>query len=247
MADLGPSWQQYFDAVAAQEGIWLFRHKKNKLRVALVPLPSNNIAALSIVFTIGSKAEVTGMTGSAHILEHELFKKFPGFDIWHDLGDYGARINASTSKNRTEFHTIMPSDRIASAIYLEALRLREAPLTGLLTEKTVVRNEYERGKNNPSSYHRELVYIVALMEGSPIGTQHDIEEILKNRDKLQAFKNEFYCCANAAIVLSGTFDPNKVLQQIHDRFGDMPAENPRATAVARTRRSLSCLKRACAA
>ena len=223
MADLGPSWQQYFDAVAAQEGIWLFRHKKNKLRVALVPLPSNNIAALSIVFTIGSKAEVTGMTGSAHILEHELFKKFPGFDIWHDLGDYGARINASTSKNRTEFHTIMPSDRIASAIYLEALRLREAPLTGLLTEKTVVLNEYQRGKNNPSSYHRELVYIVALMEGSPIGSQHDIEDILKNRDKLQAFKNEFYCCANAAIVLSGTFDPNKVLQQIHDHFGDMPA------------------------
>ena len=104
MADLGPSWQQYFDAVAAQEGIWLFRHKKNKLRVALVPLPSNNIAALSIVFTIGSKAEVTGMTGSAHILEHELFKKFPGFDIWHDLGDYGARINAQDADGYTPLH-----------------------------------------------------------------------------------------------------------------------------------------------
>ena len=78
----------------------------------------NNVAALSIVFTVGSKAEVTGMTGSAHILEHELFKKFPGFDIWHDLGDYGARINASTSKNRTEFHEILPAGRVASALQL---------------------------------------------------------------------------------------------------------------------------------
>ena len=223
MANLGPSWHQHFDTVAAQEGIWLFRHKKNKLRVALVPLPANNVAALSIVFTVGSKSEVTGMTGSAHILEHELFKKFPGFDIWHDLGDYGARINASTSKNRTEFHATLPADRVASAIYLESLRMREAPLTGLLTEKTVVRNEFERGKNNPSNYHRELVYIVALMEGSPIGSQHDIDEILNNRDKLQAFKDKFYCCANAALVLSGTFDPDEVLQQIHDNFGEMPS------------------------
>ena len=223
MANLGPSWHQHFDTVAAQEGIWLFRHKKNKLRVVLVPLPANNVAALSMVFIVGSKSEVTGMTGSAHVLEHELFKKFPGFDIWHDLGDYGARINASTSKNRTEFHATLPADRVASAIYLESLRMREAPLTGLLTEKTVVRNEFERGKNNPSNYHRELVYIVALMEGSPIGSQHDIDEILNNRDKLQAFKDKFYCCANAALVLSGTFDPDEVLQQIHDNFGDMPS------------------------
>lgn len=223
MADLGPTWQQHFDTVATQEGIWLLQHKKNKLRVALVPMPANDIAALTIVFTVGSKSERTGMTGSAHILEHELFKKFPGFDIWHELGDYGARINASTSKNRTEFHEIVTADRVMKALELEALRMRSAPLTGLLTEKVVVRNEFERGKNNPASFHREIVYLVAMLEGSTIGTQHDIEEILNNRDRLQKFKNKYYCCANAAVILAGTFDADKVLDQIHAQFGDMPA------------------------
>ena len=217
------SWEAHFDKVATQEGIWLLQHKKNKLRVALVPMPANNIAALTIVFTVGSKSERTGMTGSAHILEHELFKKFPGFDIWHDLGDYGARINASTSKNRTEFHEILTADRVMKALELEALRMRSAPLTGLLTEKVVVRNEFERSKNHASSFHREIVYLVAMLEGSTIGTQHDIEEILNNRDRLQQFKNKYYCCANAAIVLSGTFDADQVLDQIHAQFGDMPA------------------------
>ena len=205
------SWEAHFDKVATQEGIWLLQHKKNKLRVALVPMPANNIAALTIVFTVGSKSERTGMTGSAHILEHELFKKFPGFDIWHDLGDYGARINASTSKNRTEFHEILTADRVMKALELEALRMRSAPLTGLLTEKVVVRNEFERSKNTPRRFIMKSC-TWWLAGGSTIGTQHDIE--FEQRDRLQQFKGKYYCCASAAIVLSGTFDADQVLDQI---------------------------------
>ena len=57
-----------FHAEAAQEGVWMYRHARNRLRVVLVPLPSNNVCALSIVFTVGSKSERTLMRGSAHIL-----------------------------------------------------------------------------------------------------------------------------------------------------------------------------------
>ena len=62
------AWQKEGD-----ESIYLFTHRGNKLRVALAPKPSNDIVALSVVYTVGSKAETLGTTGSAHILEHELF------------------------------------------------------------------------------------------------------------------------------------------------------------------------------
>ena len=215
--------EQAFEQVATQEGIWLYRHRRNKLRVCLVPLPANRVCTLSIVFTVGSKSEVTGMTGSAHILEHELFKTFDGFDIWKTLGDRGAVINASTSKDRTEFHCTIPSELIYKALELEALRMERSPLTGLKTERIVVRNEFERGKCEPSQLLREEVYRVALGESSTIGSMADIENIINHADKLRAFFKKFYCCANAAIVISGTFDPEKVLQCVDAKFGHLPA------------------------
>lgn len=60
--------ERKFEAVASQEGIALYRHRKNKLRVALVPLSANRVVSITIVYLVGSNAEVTGMTGSAHIL-----------------------------------------------------------------------------------------------------------------------------------------------------------------------------------
>ena len=214
-----------FDNVAAQEGIYLYRHKRNKLRVALVPLPANNVVSISIVYFVGSLREPTGMTGSAHILEHELFKSFSkhgGFNIWKTLGRVGAVINASTSKTRTEFHATLPAEDFAKALRLEATRLQYAPLTGLKTERVVVRNEYERGKNNCTTLLREQIYEVATQQQSTIGTRTDIESILSNSDKLRQFFKKFYVPANAAMVVAGTFDADAVLACIDKNFGKVP-------------------------
>jgi predicted Zn-dependent peptidase len=55
------------------------------------------------------------------------------------LGDRGARINASTSKNRTEFHCVVPTEVLMEALSLEALRMEKSPIEGLKTERIVVR------------------------------------------------------------------------------------------------------------
>ena len=150
-----------------------------------------------------------------------MFKKFPGFDIWR-LADKGAQINASTSTDRTEFHCCIPSDILLEALSLEALRLEKAPLTGLKTEAVVVRNEFERGRNNSANVLREEVVRIALDEKSTIGPMHDIENIINHEDDLRAFFKKFYVCANAAIVVSGSFDPEEVLAHIDAKFGHLP-------------------------
>lgn len=168
----------------------------------------------------------------AHILEHELFKgskhfqkKF-GNDIWTAMN--GARLNASTSKDRTEFNSTMRVDLLDKALEIEADRLRAPLLTGLEKEYVVVRNEYERGKCSDASLLREEVYKAAFplsSAGVPtIGSKQDINDILfKHEADLRKFHKDNYCPANCVIVLSGQFDPDQVLAKINECFGDIPA------------------------
>lgn len=216
------------------ESIYMFTHRANKMRVALAPKPSNDIVALSVVYCVGSKAETLGTTGSAHILEHELFKgsakfnKKLGNDIWTALGDKGVRLNASTSKDRTEFNFTMRTELLDTALEIEADRLRAPLLTGLEKEYVVVRNEYERGKNSDASLLREEVYKAAFPMSSAgvptIGSEQDINDILyKHAEDLRKFHKDNYCPANCVVVLSGQFDADHVLAKIHACFGDIPA------------------------
>ena len=171
----------------------------------------------------------------AHILEHELFKgsenfsKANGKSIWSVLGNKGVRLNASTSKDRTEFNSTLPSvETLYKALEIEADRLRAPLLQGLKTEFVVVRNEYERGKNNSSSLLREMVFKTAFPMSSAgvptIGSLEDISNVLKHADDLREFHRKYYCCANCIIVVSGVFgDPTKLLTKIHSCFGKLPA------------------------
>ena len=226
---LKTAWQKEGD-----ESIHLFTHRGNKLRVALAPKPSDDIVALSVVYTVGSKAETLGTTGSAHILEHELFKgsakfnKKLGNDIWTALGDKGVRLNASTSKDRTEFNFTMRAELLDAALEIEADRLRAPLLVGLEKEYVVVRNEYERGKNSDASLLREEVYKAAFPMSSAgvptIGSEQDINDILyKHAEDLRKFHKDNYCPANCVVVLSGQFDPDLVLAKIDACFADIPA------------------------
>ena len=117
----------------------------------------------------------------------------------------------------------MPAELFAKVLQLEARRLAAAPLTGLDTEMTVVRNEYERGKNDPCSLLREEVYRVALGETSTIGSLSDIQGIMHNAGALRAFFRKYYCPANACVVVCGTFDPDAVLACIDQHFGHIAA------------------------
>lgn len=218
-----------------KDTLHLYRHKKNGLRVVLAPKSSNNVCALSVCFLVGSKAESLGTTGSAHILEHELFKgsssfnKAEGNDIWAVLGNAGVRLNASTSKDRTEFNSTLPNKEcLYKALEIEADRLRAPLLQGLSTEYVVVRNEYERGKNNSSSLLREMVFKMAFPMSSAgvptIGSLEDIQNVLKHAEDLRKFHRENYCCANCIVVVSGVFgEAEDLLAKIHSCFGKLRA------------------------
>jgi zinc protease len=62
-----------------------------------------------------------------------------------------------------------------------------------------------------------------LGESSTIGSAHDIENIMNHADDLRAFFHKYYCCANAAICISGSIgDADALLRHIDAKFGHLP-------------------------
>jgi zinc protease len=201
----------------------------NGLRVLLFPDPSSPKVTVNMTYLVGSRFEGYGETGMAHLLEHMNFiQTTNGRSIKKELTDRGAQWNGTTDYDRTNyFETVTASDdNLKWALGLEADRMVnmriEKPL--LDTEMTVVRNEFERGENNPQSILEERVIATAYLwhnyGKSVIGSRADIEKV--PIDKLAAFYRKYYQPDNAVLVIAGQFDQSKALAYVAQTCGAIP-------------------------
>src|SRR5579862_3170342 len=201
----------------------------NGLRVLLFPDPSNPKVTVNMTYLVGSRFEGYGETGMAHLLEHLNFiRSTHDRDIKKELTDHGAQWNGTTDYDRTNYcETVTASDdNLKWALGLEAERMVnmriEKPL--LDTEMTVVRNEFERGENNPTSILQERVIATAYLwhnyGKSVIGSLADIEKVPIER--LAAFYRKYYQPDNAVLVVAGQFDEAKALQYVSETCGAIP-------------------------
>lgn len=218
-----------FRFVRTEGGIYEYELSRNGLQVLLLPDHSAPTAVVNIVYRVGSRNEVLGNTGSTHILEHMLFKGSPRFnrENGRDSAMYfeslGAYVNASTWTDRTNYFMLVPREHVELALALEADRMRGAYLRpeDLATEMVVVRNEYERGENNPSEALEKQVWANAFQvhpyHHSTIGWQADIEGV--TIEKLKAFHDVFYWPNNATLVLVGDFELRHTLKLVKKYYG----------------------------
>ena len=198
----------------------------NGLKVLLFPDASKPTVTVNITYLVGSRHEGYGETGTAHLLEHLLFKGTPRHrDIPGELTERGARPNGTTSFDRTNYFETFPAtdSNLRWALDLEADRMVHSSVAAkdLESEMTVVRNEFELGENDPGSILRERIMSTAFLwhnyGHSTIGARADIENVPIER--LQAFYRRFYQPDNAVLVVAGKFDAAKTLQLVTARFG----------------------------
>lgn len=214
--------------VAEEDGIQEYR-LANGMKVLLVENRVAPVATVLIVYRVGSRNEAVGYTGSTHLLEHMMFKGTPTFNktkntqIAATLQKIGADFNATTWYDRTNYFETVPSDKIELAIKLEADRMRNSYIADAdrQSEMTVVRNELERGQNEPSEVLDEAVYAAAFREHPyhhpTIGWRADVEGVPTSR--LKAFYDTFYHPNNATAVIVGDFDHEQALSLLDQYFG----------------------------
>lgn len=226
--------QARLDAQAGGIASWTLA---NGFRIILAPFPSAGSARVELLVKTGSKLEGYGETGMAHLLEHMLFKGAGDrADLKRDLTALGARWNGTTTADRTNyFETVAAEpDKIAAAIRIEADRLLRARFTreDLASEMTVVRNELERQEREPMPVVmrtlQRLSYVWHGYGRPTIGARSDIEGA--PFEALQAFHRRHYRPDNAALIVTGQFDPQQVLSLAAGLFA--PARNPDQPRVA---------------
>ncbi|MDA3861054.1 MAG: pitrilysin family protein [Melioribacteraceae bacterium] len=220
-----------FKEVKKQGGITEYQLEKNGLTVLLLEDHSAPVLTFMVTYRVGSRNEVTGTTGATHILEHLMFKgtekynKANGGHIDAQLGNIGARLNATTWMDRTNYYESIPSNYLELAIDIESDRMRNLWLKkeDKESEMTVVRNEFERGENSPFSALNTEVWATAFQahpyHHNTIGWRSDIENV--PMEKLRAFYDTFYWPNNATVTIIGDFKTESALELVNKYYGEI--------------------------
>jgi zinc protease len=221
-----------FSKITEYDGINEYKLNSNGLKLLLAPRRAAPVVAFMVLYRVGSRNEAVGHTGSTHLLEHMLFKGTPtynkqkGTQIASVLQRQGGVYNADTWFDRTRYYEMLPSDQLELAVHIEADRMRNSFIADedRQSEMTVVRNELERGENEPSNILHERLWAAAFREHPyhhpTIGWRSDVEGVATSR--LKEFYDTFYHPNNATAIIVGDFDEQVALDLMSKHFGQIP-------------------------
>ena len=223
--------------VATQQSNVLRATLDNGLRVVIVHDSLAPMVTTQITYMAGSYATPAGFPGTAHALEHMLFrdsKGLSGSQLNEMTGKMGAENNAFTTNDATQYYFVAPAQYVDLLLRIEATRMRGAQLSdkdwGL--EKGAIEQEVSRDISDPgylafADAERALYAGTGYAEDA-LGTRPSFD---KTTGKvLQDFYNAWYVPNNALLVIAGDVDAQATLATVKELFGAIPrgAEQTRA-------------------
>ena len=225
------------DGTAASDGSGIIEHTlANGLRVVLSEDHLTPVAAVCLWYDVGSRHEVAGRTGLAHLFEHLMFQgsaSVPGNGHFELVQGAGGSLNGTTSFERTNYFETMPAHQVELALWLEADRmgslLSALDLTGLDNQRAVVKNERrQRYDNVPYGTAFERLVAMAFPDGhpyhhTPIGSMADLDAATLT--DAQDFFRTYYAPNNAVLSVVGDIDPEQTLMWIEKYFGSIPSHD----------------------
>ena len=207
----------------------------NGLSVSLKEIHNAPLVSNWLWYRVGSKDEVTGLTGISHWTEHMQFKgttKYPSAVLDRVISREGGYWNAFTFLDWTTYFETMPADKIDLALQLEADRMRNSLFDPeeVESERTVIISERQGSENEPLFKLGEEVqaasYRVHPYHHSIIGDMADLETI--SRDDLYNHYCTHYVPDNAVLAIAGDFKTEDMLSRIQELFEPIPCGDERS-------------------
>jgi len=208
----------------------------NGLRVIVHEDRKAPIVAVTIWYHVGSKNEVPGKTGFAHLFEHLMFNgsEHHNDDYFRPLQEVGATsLNGTTDFDRTNYFETVPTSALDLALFLESDRMGHllgAIDQGKLDEQRgVVQNEKRQGDNEPYGKVFETIFTNLFPPGHPyswetIGSMADLNAA--SLDDVKTWFETYYGPNNATLVLAGDIDVATAREKVQRYFGDIPPGPP---------------------
>lgn len=209
----------------------------NGLTVILSLDRATPTVAVNIWYHVGSKNEMPGRTGFAHLFEHVMFTG--SGHIPYGLHDkltegVGGSNNGTTNPDRTNYFETVPSNYLETALWLESDRmgflLETLDIEKLNAQREVVKNERRQSYDNqPYGRVSEIFSAAMYPKGHPyswpvIGSMTDLSAA--SEEDVKAFFRLYYAPNNATLAVVGDFDPAEAKKLIQKYFGDLPQGKP---------------------
>src|SRR3954465_3490028 len=191
------------------------------------------IVAVNVWYHVGSKNEMPGRTGFAHLFEHLMFEGSQHYDkgYFEPLQEAGGLLNGSTNADRTNYWEDVPPNAVELALWMESDRM--GYLLPALTDakfenqREVVLNERRQQYANRPYGLAGMAIVAALYPPDhpyhwlTIGDADDIRAA--HIDDVRAFFQRYYHPANASLALAGDIDPELAILLADEYFSEIPA------------------------
>lgn len=190
-------------------------------------------------YKVGAADEPPGQSGTAHFLEHLMFKATDTLadgEFSRIVAENGGDENAFTTADYTAYFQRVAADRLNLVMGLEADRmvnLAPGPDTVPFERDVVIEERRQRIGNSPDALFYEQMRAALYVNhpyGRPvIGWPEEMQDF--TREQALAFYRTHYAPNNAILVVAGDVDPAEVERLAAAHFGPIPASpavEPRA-------------------
>ena len=207
----------------------------NGLKVIVVPTDFPDIVSLHIPVLTGSRNEVEpGKTGFAHFFEHVMFRGTPQYssDQWQAImTGAGARTNANTSNDRTDYHATFAKEDLETILKVEADRFQNLAYSeeDFKTEARAVLGEYNKNSANPFrklfEVQADKAFTTHTYKHTTMGFIKDIEDMPNQYAYSRLFFKRWYAPQNTALIIAGDVKASEVLPLVEKYWGGWKPSN----------------------
>jgi zinc protease len=206
---------------------------KNGMRVILSQDKSVPVVTVYVIYGVGARSEEKGRTGFAHLFEHMMFQgsaNAPKGQHFKLVESNGGNLNGSTHSDFTDYFEVLPSNKLALGLWLEADRMRALSINeaNLNNQKEAVKQERRLSFDN-QPYSTAIVDFWPQMSFQNWQNSHSLIGSFEDlngssvADVAKFFKT-FYAPNNAVLVLSGDIDLAGAKKLVETYMGDIPSQ-----------------------
>ena len=198
---------------------------------------------VQVWYSVGAKNDPVGRSGFAHLFEHLMFKAtrdMPAENMDRLTEDVGGTNNAFTADDTTAYYEVIPANHLQRLIWAEAERMSSLVVdeANFHSERDVVKEEL-RQRVLASPYGRFFTLMIPAdsftvhpYERPAIGSIENLDA--SGLDDVRAFHATYYRPDDAALIVVGNFDLQKLNAWVDRYFGAIrtpAAAIPRVTAI----------------
>jgi len=206
---------------------------RNGLRVVLSQDNAVPVVSVYLMYGVGARSEQKGRSGFAHLFEHMMFQgsaNAPKGMHFKLVESNGGTLNGSTHSDYTDYFEVLPSNKLAVALWLESDRMRSLAITpdNLANQKEAVKQErrlsFDNQPYNTAIVDRwpDLAFRNWQSSHSIIGSFEDLNAA-SVEDVAQFFKTH-YAPNNAVLAIAGDIRIPDAKKLIETYFADIPAQ-----------------------